>query len=488
MTKDKRGREIPAHLQPLLDAQTDERTREALEEALGAEGKRLKTGRWGRALEMSRFALGTGSRWLVEKARGAVSSEEEAEERKRKATQDLALQMIQTFSKMRGAAMKLGQMLSYLGDVLPPEAKKLLSVLQRDAPPMPWEQIRDQFFDAFGREPEEVFASFSHQPIASASIGQVHRATLHDGTPVAVKIQYPGIEEAMQADLKNGQFLGLFQQLIFFRTDTKAILRELEERFLDECNYLQEAAYQKEYARLLAGHPWIVVPEVHEEWTTKQILTTTYYEGKGFYEWLQSKPDAEVRDRVTRLFYRFYLGSFYLDGLFHCDPHPGNYSFLEDGRVVFFDYGCTRRFPEERRKLWVRMCRAVYRDKEEEMRELAYQVGFLKEGASCDWAAFRELMRYLYEPYLINEPFAFSRHKPHETFRKMFLDNPNLFKLNMPADAVFLNRIGFGLVSLLAEMETSLNCYEYAENYFVGTDPDWSEDPIFHLARSSPAF
>ncbi len=485
MPKERPPKDIPEHLRPLLE-ESDEKTRAALEAALDSEGEKLRTGRIGRALQISRFALSSSSRWISDKAKSAFASDEENEKRKQESAQALALQMVQTFSKMRGAAMKLGQMLSYLGDVLPPEARKTLAVLQRDAPPMPWEQIQDQFFDELGKDPEALFASFERKPIAAASIGQVHRATLHDGTPVAVKIQYPGIEEAMQADLRNGQFLGLFQQMLFFRTDTKAIMQELEERFLDECDYRKEAEYQRRFAEVFATHPWIVVPHVHDAYSTRRILTTTFYQGKGFYEWLATQPSETERDRVTRLFYRFYLGSFYLDGLFNCDPHPGNYLFLDDGRVVFLDYGCTRHFPDDRRKLWIQMCRAVYLDQYEEMEQLAYKIGFFKQGVKFDSSAFRDLMRYLYEPYLIDEPFIFADHSPETTFRKMFTENPNLFKLNMPADSVFLNRIGFGMVSLLAQMDARLNCRQYAADYFVGNDPDWEDDPITHRTRLDP--
>jgi predicted unusual protein kinase regulating ubiquinone biosynthesis (AarF/ABC1/UbiB family) len=429
---------------------------------------KLSTTRLGRALKLSRLAVSSGSKMLISKVK---------QEAEHAAQMALASEMLRTFSEMRGVTMKLGQMLSYLDDALPPEAQKVLRVLQKDVAPMSWPVVSEQVEKDLGKRPEEIFQKIDPKPMAAASIGQVHRAILPDGTPVAVKIQYPGIEQAMAADLKNAQFLSIFQRVFFFRTDTAAIMAELEERFMDECNYDKEAAYQEAYRERLAGHPRIVVPEVHREFSGRRVLTTTLMTGKSFYEWLAEDPSPEERYRATATFYRFYIGSFYLDGLFNCDPHPGNYLFQDDGKIVFLDYGCSRRFPEERRKAWIELCKTVFSDEREKLRELAVRIGFFPDGASYDEEAFRDLLRYLYQPYLEDRPFDFAEHRPEHTFRRMFVDNPNLFKLNMPADAVFLNRIGFGLVSLLAEVGSALNCRQYANDYFRGVDPDWPDDP-----------
>lgn len=418
----------------------------------------------------------------------------------------LAREMLRAFSELRGVSMKLGQMLSYLDDALPPEARKVLAVLQRDVAPMPWSAVHGVLEEGLGRPAEEVFVAIDETPVAAASIGQVHRAVLPGGQEVAVKIQYPGMCEAMRSDLKNARILGLVQRLMAFNTDTEAIMDELEQRFLDECDYRKEAEYQEAYGRRLAGHPVIVVPRVHHELSSEKVLVTDFHRGRGFYEWLEADPSYEARQVAVRSFYRFYLGSFYLDGLFNCDPHPGNYLFREDGRIVFLDYGCCRRYPPERIDEWVELCRSVVEDDLSRLENAALRVGFLKEGAATkkaeaaarrakpraetvapgegraepppyDLEAFRHLMRYLYAPYLEDRPFAFREHRPRETFRQMFLTNANLFKLNMPADAVFLNRISFGLVSLMSELDGVLNLRRYVDAYFDGLDPDWPEDP-----------
>lgn len=440
--------------------------------------KRVNGSRLTRAFKLSKLAVGYGRRLVSEKARGLATEALADLSLSRERSLDLAEEMVETLSEMKGLAMKLGQMLSYLDDLLPPEAQRVLTKLQRDAEPVPYEAVRALFIEELGEPPEERFARFDEEPIAAASIGQVHRAQLADGREVAVKIQYPGIAEAMESDLKNAKMFGLFQRVFFFRTNTKAIMAELEERLLDECDYRKEADYQEHFHKLFAQHPVIVVPEVHREHSSRRVLTTTFFEGQTFYEWLEHNPSEDRRRSVMETFYRFYLGTLYLHGLFNCDPHPGNYLFLDDDRIVFLDYGCVREFPEERRWVWVEMCKVVAADDRPRIQALARQVGFIPESVEeYDEEAFLKLARYIYAPYLEDSPYDFRAHPPQQTFREMFLENANLFKMDMPADAVFLNRITFGLVSLMTELGSAINVYQLAHAYFEGRDPSWPESP-----------
>jgi predicted unusual protein kinase regulating ubiquinone biosynthesis (AarF/ABC1/UbiB family) len=476
------GGGLPAHLRALIGEDAD--LAAEVERALARRIEKLSTGRLGRAFKISKLAIGSGGKLAMGKARELLGRSSGGEIISKDDAVELAVDMLGAFSELRGLAMKLGQMISYVDHNLPPEARKILAVLQRDAPPMPFDIVRQRLSDELRRPIESVFETIDERPLAAASIGQVHRARLRGGVEVAVKIQYPGIDKAMSADLKNAKVMSLFKQALFVKTDIKAIMAELEERLLDECNYLKEAEYQRAFRRRFEGHPAIVVPKVFEEVSTERVLVTELESGKTFYEWLKTNPSPEERRRVTRVFYRFYLGSFYLDGLFNCDPHPGNYLFRDDGKIVFLDYGCSRRFSEERRQIWIEMAKAVRKDEERSLHEIGVGVGFLAPDTKYDYAAFRELMRYLYEPYIEDLDYEFARHKPQKTFRSMFVDNPNLFRLNMPADAVFLNRITFGLVSLLTEIGAPLNCYRLADEYFARRDPDWPDDPFLRGAAA----
>lgn len=443
------------------------KARAQVDELVSRGADEISTSRLGRAARLGKVALGTGRRWAGREAMRALGRGEDG------GHFGLGADLYQGLSEMRGLAMKAGQMLSYLDGLLPPEAQQVLTLLQRDAPPMPLAKLEPVLVEDLGAPIQQLFADFDERPLAAASIGQVHRATLPDGTQVAVKIQYPGIEEAMAVDLSNARLMGLLKGALFFRTNTRAILDELETRFLEECDYRREAEHQRRFAARFAGHPTIVIPEVHASHSGRRVLTTTFHRGLGFYEWLDRSPPAAERRRVAAALYRFYLGSFYLDGVFNCDPHPGNYIFQEDGRVVFLDHGAVRTFEPERRRAWVEMCRAVCADDEARIDRAARTVGFIPAGVDYDRAALRDLLRYLYQAHLEDHEFDFSRMRPAETFRQMFSENPNLFRMDMPADAVFLNRITFGLVSILGALDVTLNCHRIVRSYFEGQDPDW---------------
>lgn len=470
MSKDDDSDRLPSHIRALLgDARLEDRVRRILDRS----GEELSTGRIGRAFRMGKLAASAGSRVVSDRAKALLSKDPSA----KSDGVELALELVESLADLRGVAMKVGQMLSYIDDSLPPEAQRVLGLLQRTAPPMPFSEIERILKAELGGSLSAHYTEIDPKPLAAASIGQVHRARLPSGQEVAVKVQYPGIQEAMRADLKNAKVLSLFKKVLFYRVNSAAIMAELEERLIDECDYTKEADYQESFRRRFAGHPVIVVPQVFRERSTSRVLTTQLEHGLSFHEWLERGPSPQVRERAGKTFYRFYLGTFYLDGLFNCDPHPGNYLFREDGRIVFLDYGCSRRFPEERRQLWIKMVDAVRRDDEALIHDTGTAVGFLPPGVDYDRSAFRSLMRYLYAPYLANTPYDFSQHRPMTTFREMFVDNPNLFKLNMPADAVFLNRITFGLVSLLTAIGAPIHCFELANAYFERRDLDWADDP-----------
>lgn len=467
-------RPLPAHLETLLDGDAD--LRPQLERALGRSADGLARGRLGRAVKLGSLVVSGGAKLALGRARQVLGGDGPA--LSREGGLALASQMLATFSELRGVAMKLGQMLSYVDDGLPPEMQRLLAVLQRDAPSLPIAAVRQVVREDLGRDPAEVFADFEEQPLAAASIGQVHRARLKDGTPVAVKVQVPGIDQAMRSDLENGRVAALLQRILLVRADVEGVLQELEERLLDECDYRKEADYQRTFHARFEGHPTIVVPEVFREASSRRVLTTALEHGRTYHQWLASNPSHEERHRAARALYRFYLGSFYLDGLFNCDPHPGNYLFRDDGKIVFLDYGCCRPFSDERRRAWIDMALATRADTPEGIEKAAREIGFIPPSVrEFDRDSFRLLMRHLYEPYLVDAEYDFALHRPSKTFRSLFTSNPNLFKMDMPRDAVFLNRITFGLVSLMAEIGAPHNTYRVANAYFARTDPDWPEDP-----------
>lgn len=252
-------------------------------------------------------------------------------------------QVVMVLGTMKGVAMKLGQMMSVLDLDLVPENhrerfQKRLAVLRNAAPTVSFAAMRGVIEDDFGKPLDAVFAEFDAEPVAAASIGQVYRARLHDGRPVAVKVQYPGIDAAVRADLKN---LAMFRRVLQSAMPwvTPAVLDELRLNMEAELDYRAEAATQLQIAELYTEHPFIIVPRSLPEFSTTRVLVTEYVEGRGFEE-IRQLPETE-RNRIGEIIYRFYVGSLFTFNEFCGDPHPGNVLLAADGRVGFLDFGCS---------------------------------------------------------------------------------------------------------------------------------------------------
>lgn len=259
--------------------------------------------------------------------------------------------------RSRGVLMKAGQILSVVLPESGVEAgyqgvyQAAFAKLQDDAPPMSPETVAGIVTEELGRPPSAVFGEFGPEPIAAASIGQVHAARLPDGRAVAVKVQYPGVDEAIRADLANTQLLATFFQLLatmmpgITKLDVRAMAREVSDRIGEEIDYRTEAANQRRFADAYRGHPFIHIPEVHHELSTRRVLTMDLVDGQRYAE--AQTADQPLRDRWAEVLYRFYVGSMCTLGLLHTDPHPGNYLFHPDGTVSFLDFGCIKQLSRE---------------------------------------------------------------------------------------------------------------------------------------------
>jgi predicted unusual protein kinase regulating ubiquinone biosynthesis (AarF/ABC1/UbiB family) len=273
----------------------------------------------------------------------------------------------------KGALMKAGQMLSFalVSPVVPVELQSIyqtaLCGLCDEAPPMAPRLARQVLEHELGQRTETVFAQFDWDPLAAASIGQVHAARLHDGRAVAVKIQYPGAAQAIRADLKNTELLATFLSLTLgsisprrLSFDLRGAAHEMGERILEELDYRLEAANQAEFAAYYRGHPFIHVPEVIEELCTGRVLTQELVQGLSWSEAMVAS--QELRDQWAEAIYRFVYGTYERIYQFNADPHPGNYIFHEDGSVSFLDFGCVKRFRPEQVQMMDAIIRACLRN------------------------------------------------------------------------------------------------------------------------------
>src|ERR671916_430213 len=308
--------------------------------------KDLPTGRVRRAAKVGRLAGGQAAKGYATKAANLTRGEEGRQAAAARRQMEAAEQIFEVLGQMKGAAMKVGQVASFIDTgAFPPEFQERiqakLAELRDAAPRVPFERMRKVVENGLGERLTDVFAEFDEKAVAAASIGQVYRASLHDGREVAVKVQYPGVAQAVRADLQN---LGLIMRVakrIAPGMDTKAMTREIRERLTDELDYEHEAQQHRAFARSWRGHPFIYVPPVVTELCSEHVLVSEWVEAKGFEE--VRRMDRATRDRFGEIVFRFFFGSLYRNGHFSGDPHPGNYRLMADGRVAFIDFGMTKR-------------------------------------------------------------------------------------------------------------------------------------------------
>ena len=288
---------------------------------------------------------GQGVRWAGMRTANRVRSPERAAAAQNERTAALVNQLVEQLGQMRGAAMKVGQVLSMVEfDGLPEDQRDALQAklaeLRDDVPPVPFSKLERLMRDEFGGPLSRVFSEFDERAFAAASIGQVHRATTLDGDDVVVKVQYPGVAEAVETDLRNAMLLLPLVKRLAPSLDAKALASELRERIVEELDYELEAQNQRRIERLRRGHPFISVPAVNTELSTRRVLVSEYIEGERFEA--VRRLDEPQRDRYGEIVFRFYFGLLYRDRIALGDPHPGNYLLRPDGRVGFLDYGLLR--------------------------------------------------------------------------------------------------------------------------------------------------
>ncbi len=430
-------------------------------------------GRLGRLARLSRLSARLSASWLGSRIRRLFAGRERRKQLDASARRAAAERVATEMGQMKGALMKLGQMLSFVSDDIPEEYRAALASLQQAAPPMDFPLLRDVAERELGMPLERAFARFDAEPLASASIGQVHRATLPDGTEVVVKIQYPGVADAINADLANVGLLYQMMGMFYPALDPKPVVDELRTRITEELDYEHEARSQHAFGELYAGHPFIRIPRVIDSHSRRLVLTSELVNGRRFAEVIGDS--LEARNRWAEILYRFVFGSIIRHALFNGDPHPGNYLFCDDGRVAFLDFGCVKKFPADMLQNWQDLIRTHLAGERAGFRERAVAIGFLKEDSPVEKDTLYEYFKYFYEPLETDGEFAFSREYNARSFKMVFApDGPfaGLSKrLNMPRDFVFVNRIQWGVWSILGQLGARARWSSIHREYLYGAEP-----------------
>ena len=385
-------------------------------------------------------------------------------------------QVVAELGNMKGALMKIGQMASYLDQGLPAHVREKLAELRSDAPPMGFELVDGQIREELGAEAAAIFEEFDPEPIAAASIGQVHRAITRKGEAVAVKVQYPGVDGLMESDLTSLSVVLKAMGTLFEGLDNEEVAAEMTERLAEELDYELEAENQRLFADYYRDHPTIHVPQVVSELSTKRILTTELAVGASWEEMLDW-PQSE-RNLTAETLYRFAVGSMYRLKAFNGDPHPGNYLFGPGGRMTFLDFGLVKRFSDETLAAFEMLLRLMSVEPDAaKFHEVVLELGLLTSDSNFTDEAVVDYFSHFYETVQARGVRRITPEYASETVRRYFDVSGEhgeiMKKANLPADFVIVQRINLGLYALFGEMGAEADWRCLAEEIwpFVDSTP-----------------
>ena len=364
-----------------------------------------------------------------------------------------------TLGGMKGVFMKLGQLASFVDDAMPEHVRTALAQLQDSAPPMAPELAARVVRTELGEPPERIFRSWDPNPIAAASIGQVHRAVLDDGTAVAVKVQYPGIDQTMAADLAQLELGHLVVPIMGPSLDYRAMTTELRERLSEELDYTIEARNQRLFSEWYEGHPFIRIPRVIDDLSTRRVLTSTLAPGVRFAE-LEQAPQAD-RDRAAEVIFRFVHRSIHDHLAFNGDPHPGNYLF-DGASVTFLDFGLVKHLSARARDLTIAEAHAAaIQPDPARSRALAEESGYFVPGAPLTDQQIFSFGSMFWSHIVDDAPVTLTGEWASDTVRRYFLKDDETRDINkwstIPPDYLILQRITIGLFAILGRLNATAN-------------------------------
>ncbi len=464
-------------------------------------GRSLPTTRLGRLLKLGSLAPKALPMAFegAKKAMGMKRTEEDEREAKLKMMAEakkVAEAMLKTLGEMKGLPLKLGQMASYIDGLAPPgyeeRFQEALKKLQQKAPPLDPAAAVKVIKQELGDAPEAIFAEWESDPFAAASIGQVHRATTRGGDKVAVKVQYPGIDKAIENDLKSISILEQFASPMARKYHTKEGLEEIKAVFLDELDYTREAKMADVFRRMTADIPTIVVPQVYHSLSKRRVLTTEFMVGRTYQEFI-ADASQEERNTAGMAIWTFMFRTLLRYGYLYADPHPGNYRFLPDGRVAFLDFGCVKIMPPELISGMKRYMRAAMDQDWPEFDKACVEVlGYSKEDKE-EWELYRSYTLELLMPLTTHQVWECSPEVARETVQFLVRGTRDLVwgeerektvphipkPIHMPPDFTFVNRLQWGLASVMGGIRTKAKFREITEPWI--RDEVWDTPKLARL-------
>ncbi|MGH7898702.1 MAG: ABC1 kinase family protein [Candidatus Binatia bacterium] len=438
----------------------------------------LKTGRFERLASVGSVTGRVGASYLWSALKRPFQSEAKRESDLLDTHLKNALRIVESSKQLRGAFMKMTQILSMRDDLFPTEALDVLSVVQSSVPPMDYELIRRRIVAELGAEPEKIFASFTPEAFAAASLGQVHRATLRSGEEVVVKIQYPGVEKTVKSDLQNAK--ALIQALKLVARDVignrdmdyRGVYEELKTRMEEELDYEHEAGNIELFQSLYADDPDVEIPRVVSELSTRRLITLSYVEGYKIREVLAPGIDQSLKDWVMLKLYEITWQQLLSFGVVHVDPHPGNYLVTHHPKLGILDFGCVRVLPADLRAAYRDLNRALLEDDEKLMAESLVRLDFLNPGD--DYRPMRQIMRRLFAPLLVDKPVDPRSYKSLEEMQAAIQEGLKAGYWKAPPHRVFLDRVLIGMDGYLKLAGTIANWHRIYKKWVYSKPRDVS--------------
>ena len=436
---------------------------------------RVRGSRIRRAAMMSGTAAGVAAREVTARAMRAGGASEQRRARASRQQLKSADALVKVLGSMRGAAMKVGQTLSAVDlglvpEEIRPQFQEILAQLQTDADPVSFKAIEKVVTEELGEPLKHLFEEFDPEPIAAASIGQVHRAVLEDGREVAVKVQYPKIAEAIHADMQNLRLSLKLLSVIAPGIDTGPIAEEIRERISEELDYELEAANHKSMARAYRGHPFIVVPDVVTSLCRERVIVSELIAGKRFAE--AREFSAAERNKLGEILIRFYVNGPLRHRLLNGDPHPGNSLFLDDGRVAFLDFGFFKTLTDEEVAQLIASTRATYEDDAQALFDVIAGLGALPPDPRLA-EPFLENYQAIFGWLLVDEEVTVDGSVTGAMMRSYTnMRSLTEFKsLTLPAEHFVLMRAVMLLIGLLGQLQATGRWLDVAREWLLAEEP-----------------
>lgn len=426
-----------------------------------AQQAKVPSSRVGRFARVARLAGGVATGMLAEGSR-RLRAGHRPRARDMLLTPANAQRVADELAKMRGAAMKLGQMLSMDGgEFLPRELADILARLRAEADFMPPAQLDQTMAGAYGEDWESLFYGFDHTPIAAASIGQVHRTYSPDGRDIVLKVQYPGVAKSIDSDVDNIAALLRLSGLVPDNVDMKPLLEDGKAQLRAEANYLQEADYLATFGELLADDERFIVPEVLPELTTEQVLAMTYVESQPID--VIAELDQVTRDALVTAMMDLMLREFFELRMVQTDPNFANYRYqAQSGRIVLLDFGATRRFRAGFVNEYRRMIKAARKGAEDRLLNAAEKLGYVVDDATGDYRRFvLNIFAIALEPLTTEGPYDFGASDISARLADVGADAQDFreFWHAPPSDAVFFHRKVGGMFLLAQRMKARVDLH-----------------------------